>query len=110
MSKRVTGPEILQERVDFMDSKSIWYFIDTINQGLLTNPVTSGGQITVTIQYNLSDHLVEQLRNQYLASGWEEVNIVLTGNEDSLYGTTEITFIPPDDVYDNVVHEVEDNL
>jgi hypothetical protein len=102
MSKRLTGPEILDERIYYMDTKSIWFFIDIINQCLLTESVKSDGTIIVTVQYRIADHLIEQIQSMYINAGWNNVNVVTTGTDSSLYGTTEFTFIPPEQLLKDV--------
>jgi len=102
MNKRITGPEILDERIYYMDTKSIWFFIDIINQCLLTDSVKSDGSIIVTVQYRIADHLIEQIQSMYLKAGWHSVSVSITNTDTSLYGTTEFTFIPPEQLLENV--------
>jgi hypothetical protein len=110
MSGRITGPEILEERIDYMDSKSIWYYIEVINQCLLTNQVETDGTIYVTIKYNINSEFIDKIVNMYEAAGWATVNVTLTGSENSLYGTTKFEFIPPTLLAIKVKRKVRDNL
>jgi hypothetical protein len=102
MNKRITGPEILEERADYMDTKSIWFFIDIINQCLLTESVKPDGTIFITVQYRIADHLIEQIQSMYLNAGWDSVDVTITGTDSSLYGTTEFTFTPPEQLLEDV--------
>jgi hypothetical protein len=61
MSKRIISPDILEQRMLYMDSKSIWFFIEIINQGLQTNQVEPDGIIKVTIKYNVDSDILNQI-------------------------------------------------
>jgi hypothetical protein len=95
MSRVVIGPEVIDDRISYMDNKSIWYFIELINYGLSVNKVEPDGRINVLLKYNISSDLVDQIVNLYLSKGWADINVTFTGTSDSLYGTTEFEFIPP---------------
>jgi hypothetical protein len=95
MAKDAKGPEILDERLAFINTKSMWYYIDIINESLSTNPVDSDGSITVTIHYNVDDDIIEKVIDMYLIAGWSDVEVTFTGNVDSLYGETILKFTPP---------------
>jgi hypothetical protein len=95
MSRNPKGPEILDDRFDFINAKSMWYFVDVINELLFTSPVDSDGSITVTLHYNIDDNIVEQLVNVYEDAGWQNVEVTFTGNDTSLYGETVFEFNPP---------------
>jgi len=95
MNKPILGPEILDARVDYMSTKSMWYFVDIINHALKTNSVSSDGHITVVIRYNIDSEIINKLVALYIENGWEDINVTLTGSAGSLYGTTEFEFIPP---------------
>jgi hypothetical protein len=110
MNNRITGPEILDERINYMDTKSVWFFIDIINQCLLTESVKADGTIIVTVQYRIADHLIEQIQSMYLNAGWDSVDVVTTGTDSSLYGTTEFTFIPPEQLLDDVKIIIETKI
>jgi hypothetical protein len=97
MNKPILGPEILDERMEYMSTKSMWYFVDTINHALKTNSVSSDGHITVVIRYNIDSEIINKLVDLYITNGWEDINVTLTGSAGSLYGTTEFEFIPPED-------------
>jgi len=95
MSKKVTSPDILEDRIAFINSKTMWFFVDIINESLFTNKVESDGRILVEINYNINDNLVERLIDLYIAAGWKEVNVTFTGSASSLYGSTIFEFVPP---------------
>jgi hypothetical protein len=93
--KNVIGPEILTKRIDYMDTKSIWFYIESINYCLKTNTVENDGSIMVTLRYNIDGDMVNTIIDFYLKAGWSDVNVKLTGNDDGLYGNTIFTFVPP---------------
>ena len=95
MNKPILGPEVLDERVSYMSTKSMWYFVDIINHSLKTNSVSSEGHITVIIRYNIDSDIINKLVDLYITNGWEDITVTLTGSAGSLYGTTEFEFIPP---------------
>jgi len=110
MSRKVIGPEILYERLEFMRGKSIWYYIDILNAGLRTDSVDPEANVSVTIDYNINTELILQIKSFYLTAGWEDVKITLTGNVESLYGTTIFKFIPPDDSRKKIKRLVREEL
>jgi len=106
MSKKVISPDILEKRIMYMNTKSIWYYIEIINYGLQVNQVEPSGIIKVKIKYNIDSSFIDQIIEIYKTSGWEEVNVVLTGTNDSLYGSTEFEFVPPAEVSRDVRHKI----
>jgi len=110
MSKKVISPDILEKRVDYMSTKSIWYYIEILNHGLQVNQVEPTGLIRVRIKYNIDSHFIDQIISIYENAGWAEVNITLTGTDSSLYGTTEFEFVPPVDVAKKVRRKVRKKL
>ena len=97
MSRQVTGPEIIEKRMDYMNTKSLWFYVENINNKLKTNTVENDGRIIVNINYNIDDNIIERLIELYINEGWEEVNVTFTGTTDSLYGSTVFEFVPPDE-------------
>jgi hypothetical protein len=110
MSKRIISPDILEQRMLYMDSKSIWFFIEIINQGLQTNQVEPDGIIKVTIKYNVDSDILNQIVDLYLGVGWKEVNISITGMDNNLYGTTELEFIPPHNIHKKIKRMIQKNM
>jgi hypothetical protein len=106
MGRNPKGPEILDERFDFINTKSTWYFVDVINELLFTSPVDSDGSITVTLHYNIDDDIVEQIIDLYKVAGWSNVEVTFTGNDTSLYGETILKFNPPNALIYDVKRKV----
>lgn len=96
MARKVIGPEILDQRYDYMKGKSVWYYIDLINSGLRTNTVDPDGIILVKIKYNINMDLINNILEFYYNAGWDDIDVTLTGNADSLYGETIFKFHPPE--------------
>jgi len=95
MGREIASPSIISQRIDFISTKSMWFYIDILNEGLKTNKVESNGTIKVVINYNIDNEIIEKIREIYLSVGWKEVNITYTGNIESFYGSTIFEFIPP---------------
>jgi hypothetical protein len=95
MSRKVIGPDILEDRLVYMRGKSVWYYIDVLNSRLQNGPVNEDGSIEIRIEYNIDTNLLEQVQSFYIGAGWQDVDIVLLGNAETLYGATIFTFIPP---------------
>ena len=95
MSRKIIGPSVLDERIAYMNTKSIWFYIEIINQGLQINQVEPDGRINIIVKYNVDSNLIQQIVDMYENAGWAEVNVALTGTDNSLYGTTEFEFVPP---------------
>ncbi len=81
--------------MDYMKSKSIWYYIEILNHGLQVNQVEPDGIIKIKIKYSMNSDHIKQIVNIYMNAGWEKVNVTITSKDDSLYGTTEFEFVPP---------------
>jgi len=94
MARKIVGPEVLTERLQFMSGKSAWYYVELLNRALAVNSVDADGNIKAIIQYNIDNDIVDQVVNFYISAGWSSVDVTFTGNKDSLYGTTEFEFIP----------------
>mgnify|MGYP000241625401 CR=1 FL=1 len=101
--REIVSPDVYENRYKFMSGKSPWYYIALINQGLTTNEVSPDGVINVKIKYNINGDLIDQIVEFYESVGWTNINIILTGNVDSLYGTTTFVFNPPA----KVIHDVK---
>jgi hypothetical protein len=95
MSRKIISPEILEKRMMYMNTKSIWYYIEMINYGLQSNQVEPDGIIKVKLKYNIDSNFINQIVEMYETAGWAEINITFTGTDSSLYGTTEFEFVPP---------------
>jgi hypothetical protein len=94
--REIVSPDIYETRYEFMNGKSVWYYIAIINQSLRTNIIDPDGVINVKIKYNINVDIIKQVLDFYESVGWPKIGVVLTGNIDSLYGTTTFIFSPPE--------------
>jgi len=94
--REIVSPNIYESRYEYMSGKSVWYYISVINQALRTNIIDPDGVINVKIKYNINGDSIDQIVGFYESVGWSNIGIVLTGNIDSLYGTTTFIFSPPE--------------
>ena len=108
--REIVSPDIYENRYQFMSGKSPWYYIALINQGLTTNEVSPDGIINVKIKYNINGDIIDQIIGFYESVGWTNINIILTGNVDSLYGTTTFVFSPPAKVISRVRKKIRKEL
>jgi len=108
--REIVSPDIYENRYQFMNGKSVWYYIALINQGLTTNEVNPDGIINVKIKYNINSDLINQIIGFYESVGWTNINIILTGNVDSLYGTTTFVFNPPVKLINDVRKKIRKEL
>ena len=108
--REIVSPDIYESRYQYMSNKSVWYYIAVINQGLSINSVDSDGVIKITIKYNMDTDLIEQIIGFYKSVGWTEIGINITGNVNSLYGSTIFTFNPPESTILSVKGKIRKEL
>jgi len=107
MSRQIIGPEILDQRYEFMQGKSVWYYIDLLNQGLRSNSVSPEGVIEITIKYNMDIDIIGQVKDFFYTTGWDDIRVTLTGNADTLYGETIFKFYPPEEDLKRLIKKIE---
>jgi hypothetical protein len=95
MSRKILSPQILQDRIAYMEAKSVWYYVEILNGGLRMNQVEQDGIINITVKYKLDSDLIYQLVSLYENTGWKEVNAEVSTTTGGLYGSTTFQFVPP---------------
>ena len=82
MSRKIVGPEVVQQRIDTRNQNNMWNYIAKINPKLENNPIDVD-TITVTLDWVISESMINQLKEAYTGTGWEV---------DVGVGTNETTF------------------
>ena len=81
-NRKVIGPEIVQQRIDLRNQNNMWNYIAMINPRLEGNPIV-GTTIVVVLDWEVGQHMIDQLVDTYVGTGWEV---------DVGVGTNETTF------------------
>ena len=93
-SRKVVKPEIVQQRVDTQNSNNVWNYVSTINSALKTNPIQADNLITVTFNWDLTEDMVDQIKEVYQDVGWS-VDVGVAGQAVDVYpGQTILEFHP----------------
>ena len=82
MSRKVIGPGVVQQRIDLREQNNMWNYIALINPRLESNKI-NGSTIVVVLDWEVGQHMIDQLVDTYVDIGWEV---------DVGVGTNETTF------------------
>ena len=69
-NRKVIGPEIVQQRIDLRNQNNMWNYIAMINPRLEGNPIV-GTTIIVVLDWEVGQHMIDQLVDTYTGVGWE---------------------------------------
>jgi len=69
-NRKIIGPEVVQQRIDLRNQNNMWNYIAMINPRLEGNPIDST-TIIVVLNWEVDQHMIDQLVDTYIGVGWE---------------------------------------
>jgi len=93
-SRKVIGPEIVQNRINMVTNKNVWQYIKMINRQLTNNNIREDGSIDVTANFIVDPDLLITLEDMYREQGWDRFEVAHTEPADGYSGKTIIRVYP----------------
>ena len=70
MSRDITKPSIIKNRLDTRDSNNLWNYVLQISKDLKNNPINADKSITVEFYFAVNQPMIDQIVELYETEGW----------------------------------------